>query len=352
MLPNAHHRTFIGTFCDQFQAVGAIARNPVDGKVDPDAIFEAGALNMLNAYQFLTQTISGRVMDYCSLDTFRSPVDISSLVKSVTPPGFCIDSPLVDPGPGPCPEAGPVPTTGLDEDTVKVQMAELAVEFFTNHRVRDSDEDGMPDAVDFDRDGDGVLDTGDNCRDAANADQANADALEGGDSLGDACDATPYGEIAPVLNAPGSIETVATGPSGATVPFSVSAFDALDGIVPVTCTPASGSRFAIGDTSVTCRATDRGGNTTTVSFVVTVRGATGQLADLRTAVNGVGPGYSLVNKISYVQAALADNDVPGSCSILSAFAHEVGAQSGKKIPAGTAASLNADATRIRTVLGC
>jgi hypothetical protein len=65
-----------------------------------------------------------------------------------------------------------------------------------------------------------------------------------------------------------------------------------------------------------------------------VRGAGSQLDDLRAAVNGIGPGYSIVNKISYVHAALASNDVPGSCSILSAFVHEANARSGKKIPAG------------------
>ena len=85
---------------------------------------------------------------------------------------------------------------------------------------------------------------------------------------------------------------------------------------------------------------------------MTVRGAADQLADLRAAVDGIGPGHSLVDKISNVQAALVNNDVPASCSMLSAFAHEVGAQSAKKIPAGTAASLIADASRIQAVLAC
>jgi hypothetical protein len=85
---------------------------------------------------------------------------------------------------------------------------------------------------------------------------------------------------------------------------------------------------------------------------VTVIGADSQLADLRGAVDGIGPGHSLVNKISYVQAALANIDVPGSCSILSAFANEVAAQSTKKIPAATPTSLIEDANRIRAVLAC
>ena len=52
------------------------------------------------------------------------------------------------------------------------------------------------------------------------------------------------------------------------------------------------------------------------------------------------------------QAALAINDVPATCSILSAFISEVKAQSGKKIPATTAATLISDAVRIKTVLAC
>ena len=81
------------------------------------------------------------------------------------------------------------------------------------------------------------------------------------------------------------------------------------------------------------------------SFVVTVSRSSDRIDDLRAAVDAVGPGYSLVNKITHAQAALANNDATSSCSILSAFAHEVDAQSGKKIPADAAASLVADASR-------
>ncbi|HEX6023484.1 MAG TPA: HYR domain-containing protein, partial [Solirubrobacter sp.] len=176
--------------------------------------------------------------------------------------------------------------------------------------------------------------------------QADADS----DEVGDACDATPRGTTPPLITV--ALVTVnATGPSGALVNYTATATDDLDGARPVTCIPAAG-QFAIGATTVACTATDTVGNTANASFVVTVRGASDQLTDLRTAVDGIGPGYSLINKISDVQAALLDNDVPGACSILSAFVNEVQAQSGKKIPAGTAASLVADATRIRAVLAC
>jgi hypothetical protein len=54
------------------------------------------------------------------------------------------------------------------------------------------------------------------------------------------------------------------------VTFTAIATDAVDGVVPVACTPASGGTFALGTTPVTCTATDTAGNTATGSFKVTV----------------------------------------------------------------------------------
>lgn len=62
----------------------------------------------------------------------------------------------------------------------------------------------------------------------------------------------------------------ATGVAGATVDFAIVAHDIVDGDIAATCTPASGSLFAIGDASVSCEATDEAGNTGTASFTVTV----------------------------------------------------------------------------------
>jgi hypothetical protein len=41
--------------------------------------------------------------------------------------------------------------------------------------------------------------------------------------------------------------------------------------VPVTCTPVTGTRFAVGQTAVTCTATDSAGNTATAVFTVWVQ---------------------------------------------------------------------------------
>jgi hypothetical protein len=57
----------------------------------------------------------------------------------------------------------------------------------------------------------------------------------------------------------------------ARVRFTVTAQDDRDGMVPVRCTPRSGSRFRIGRTVVTCEATDSSGNTGQARFVVTVK---------------------------------------------------------------------------------
>ncbi|GAA4814791.1 LPXTG cell wall anchor domain-containing protein [Nocardioides caeni] len=60
----------------------------------------------------------------------------------------------------------------------------------------------------------------------------------------------------PVLDLPDDITVEATGPSGAAVEFVATATDLVVGPVPVTCTPASGSVFALGVTEVSCSATD------------------------------------------------------------------------------------------------
>ena len=78
----------------------------------------------------------------------------------------------------------------------------------------------------------------------------------------------------PALTLPGNITTEATGPDGAIVNYAASASDLVDGSVTPVCTPASGSRFAIGATQVQCTATDAHFNKSTGSFTVLVRDTT------------------------------------------------------------------------------
>ena len=58
------------------------------------------------------------------------------------------------------------------------------------------------------------------------------------------------------------------------VTYTVTANDAKDGQVPVTCVPRSGSRFPVGRTVVKCAATDSSANTGNASLRITVRGST------------------------------------------------------------------------------
>ena len=147
----------------------------------------------------------------------------------------------------------------------------------------------------------------------------------------------------------------ATGPTGATVSFpSPVVTDPDDTTTPApNCSPASGSPFAIGTTTVTCTAADPDDSNSpvTTSFAVTVKGAAAQLTDLHQAVTGVGPGTSLADKIAQAQADVAAGDSTDAISTLTAFINEVSAQSGKHIPSGQAAQLIADAKQIQAVLG-
>ena len=83
-------------------------------------------------------------------------------------------------------------------------------------------------------------------------------------------DTTPP-SIAPHEN----VSANAANAQGAVVNYTnPTANDAVYGPVAVVCLPASGSTFPLGDTTVTCTATDGSGNTATSTFKVTVSDAT------------------------------------------------------------------------------
>jgi hypothetical protein len=77
------------------------------------------------------------------------------------------------------------------------------------------------------------------------------------------------------VNPPADRTVEAEGPGGAVVGYETPlATDNLDPVVAVTCAPASGSLFALGNTGVTCSAQDAAGNPAAVSFTVTVQDTT------------------------------------------------------------------------------
>jgi HYR domain len=78
----------------------------------------------------------------------------------------------------------------------------------------------------------------------------------------------------PTLSLPANITKEATGAAGAVVTYTATASDIVDGNVAVQCSPASGSTFALGTTTVNCSATDARNNSSSGSFTVTVRDTT------------------------------------------------------------------------------
>jgi hypothetical protein len=74
----------------------------------------------------------------------------------------------------------------------------------------------------------------------------------------------------PALSLPGTINVVAPNGLGAIVTYNATATDIVYGNVTPNCSPASGSLFPVGATSVQCSATDIRGNTSHGSFLVNV----------------------------------------------------------------------------------
>jgi HYR domain len=74
----------------------------------------------------------------------------------------------------------------------------------------------------------------------------------------------------PALTLPAGITADATSPAGGTVNFDATATDAVDGTRPVNCSPASGSTFAPGATTVSCTSVDSRNNQSSGSFTITV----------------------------------------------------------------------------------
>jgi len=76
----------------------------------------------------------------------------------------------------------------------------------------------------------------------------------------------------PVITVPANITSSTTDPSGKVITYNPTATDNIDGPVPVSCDPASGTKFPANGspTTVTCSASDAHGNSATNSFTVTI----------------------------------------------------------------------------------
>jgi hypothetical protein len=130
-------------------------------------------------------------------------------------------------------------------------------------------------------------------------------------------------QSAPAIHAPqGGVRVEATGPAGGIATFAVTAADASNQPLPVTCLPASGSLFPLGTTTVTCTATDPvSGRTSTVSFLANVVDTTppvvtvpGPITAEATSSAGAAVTYSGVSAADMVDGAVAAKCLPASGS--------------------------------------
>ena len=103
-LEGAMHRSFDSTYCAQMQAAGAVAQG------NARAILDRQTLERI-----VVAPMSGVAMDYCSLASFTSPIDVRPMVASTTGFNFA---------------AQQVPRSGLNTEAVKQWVRERAVAFF------------------------------------------------------------------------------------------------------------------------------------------------------------------------------------------------------------------------------
>jgi len=123
----------------------------------------------------------------------------------------------------------------------------------------------------------------------------------------------PSDTTPPVWTVPSDITAEATGPDGAVVTYSASASDPDDAVSSQSCSPASGSTFELGITTVNCTATDTHGNIGTAHFDVTVVDTTPPTLYLPANITqeAVGP---FGNVVSF--SATATDIVDGSVDVI------------------------------------
>ena len=168
----------------------------------------------------------------------------------------------------------------------------------------------------------------------------------------------------PVIHVPGDMSVPATLPSGSAVTYSVSAVDAVDGPVPVTCAPESGSIFPIGTTTVHCTATDRAGNSASSSFKVIVNRCpafgnevAGMIAALIAEVDDINlkkrEEKKLIHELDKALKEVGQCDQKHACERVKKLIKEVQKKKiDKHFEPGEEAALLLQANAIRVKLGC
>jgi hypothetical protein len=135
--------------------------------------------------------------------------------------------------------------------------------------------------------------------------QVDCSATDGADNTATGSfNVTVQDTTAPSLTVPASFSVEATSAAGAIATFAASSSDVVDGIVGPDCNHASGDTFPLGNTTVTCSATDTRGNASaSKSFVVSVVDTTGPVMGSHLPVTAI----ALANSGAYV-----NYDKPGA----------------------------------------
>ena len=195
---------------------------------------------------------------YAVVDLGYNVSDDSSCSGAVT--SLPNTSAQLDPA-GPGPNGGLTLTIALGADSPAIDLIPAGAAGCT--ATNDVDQRGFPRPVDGDGDGTSACDAG-------------------------AYEASAPDTAPPVVTVPANQTATATSAAGATVTYpAATATDAVDGPITPTCTPASGSTFPVGTTTVTCAATDAAGNTGSAAFTVTVTAAPiPDKADLKITLTG------------------------------------------------------------------
>ncbi len=121
----------------------------------------------------------------------------------------------------------------------------------------------------------------------------------------------------PVITVPSDISTNANTLGGATVGYSATASDLVDGSDPVDCGPASGSVFPVGKTTVTCNASDSQGLVAQpASFTVKVTDTSPPViassSNISTQANALGG--AVVTYSDPIATDLVDGTDPVTCA--------------------------------------
>ncbi|HEY8562282.1 MAG TPA: PxKF domain-containing protein [Pyrinomonadaceae bacterium] len=133
-------------------------------------------------------------------------------------------------------------------------------------------------------------------------------------------------KTAPALALPNNVTVQADDATGKIVSFNATATDRAPASQAATCTPASGSKFAIGTTTVNCSATDDVGNISTGSFTVNVTPA-GQVITFDALVDKV------YGDADFTAGATSNSGLPvsfaasGNCTVTGNLVHITGAGS-------------------------